>query len=171
MHWRERGSVALAFILCAVEVFHRVGFSAVLKRSFCCSIKKWKEERQKKKKKSECRILDSKVTLQAASCSCANMLNSKCRIFVTKLYVSGVLSHLLKSREKYRMSNFESLFAAQLQNTESRLLSQGERYGEKVEIASQFFVTKLIFCSRFCESIVASIATGSDLLLSFCASA
>ena len=70
------------------------------------------------------------------------MLNSKCRIFVTKLYVSGVLSHLLKSREKCRMSNFESLFfeslfAAQLQNTESRLLSQGERYGEKVEVASQ----------------------------------
>ena len=48
MHWRERGSVALAFILCAVEVFHRVGFSAVLKRSSCCSIKKWKEEKVNK---------------------------------------------------------------------------------------------------------------------------
>ena len=51
VHWRERGSVALAFILCAVEVFHRVGFSAVLKRSSCCSIKKWKEEKRQKTKK------------------------------------------------------------------------------------------------------------------------
>ena len=29
----------------------------------------------------------------------------------------------------------------------------------------------VLFCSRFCESIVASIATGSDLLISFCVSA
>ena len=40
------------------------------------------------------------------------------------------------------MSNFETLFAAQLQNTESRLLSQGERYGEKVEVCISIFVTK-----------------------------
>ena len=44
--------------------------------------------------------------------------------------------------KKCRMSNFESLFAAQLQNTESRLLSQGERYGEKVEVCISIFVTK-----------------------------
>ena len=38
-------------------------------------------------------------------------------------------------------------------NTESRLLSQGERYGEKVEVASQFFVTKYEFLQIGTRSI------------------
>ena len=83
----------------------------------------------------------------------------------------------------WKMSNVEFRVVVCYAVAKHRISPAESRWALRREGRSciSIFVSKLffnsrdevdvLFCSRFCESIVASIATGSDLLISFCASA